>query len=508
MFCPNCGAETPHDSIFCENCGCRIAEDSARPQGSARDIVAPPGQPVPRRPGQPANESARRRSSCSGPEPVRSTRSGGVKYAAFGLAAVLLIGAGILLLGKGGKDGNEAKLPQAAAESATLAPTSGESPVSESGTVPASGAETAGASVLTPEGMAAVAGRLSTAEHARPLDFEWALDYVLYGGETAVRVLSDPSQTVRITGDLYPLLNGGWKAFLFTAAGEYGSDVERYCHAEINTSGSDFTFRLNWKYLFEPTDGSSVEESGSSDYEGSFDAGTGMASVLADDSRIEFEAFYTSPELDAQYALGTFTWISGEKDRIALMRRKPGAGDGISIGSSGAHASSGDGAGQTPGGVPQTVTLDDFDWYYADGFPADGTPLRELQDLGGPWKSLISVVTTVDGTDRCRLMLSDAEIQYMGYKVTVLMHMKGSYEYPIYDPGSVEALETADGPISAFGGDWNEDSGMIDVFSESSAMALQLRAFVDSGGVQYAIGSVYRDDREIGEIVMVREIQQ
>ena len=35
---------------------------------------------------------------------------------------------------------------------------------------------------------------------------------------------------------------------------------------------------------------------------------------------IEIEAFYTSPDLERQYAIGTFHWISGEIDRIGLMR--------------------------------------------------------------------------------------------------------------------------------------------------------------------------------------------
>ena len=24
MFCPNCGAQIPDDSIFCDKCGCRV----------------------------------------------------------------------------------------------------------------------------------------------------------------------------------------------------------------------------------------------------------------------------------------------------------------------------------------------------------------------------------------------------------------------------------------------------------------------------------------------------
>ena len=348
---------------------------------------------------------------------------------------------------------------------------------------PAPASAPAASGMLTAAEMAGIAEKLSTSDNALALDFEWALDVVLNGGGSVGSVVTDPSQAVRITGDLQPLLNGGWKAFLFTEPGVYGSDQERYCNAEISTSGNDFSIRMNYQYLFDPVAGTTIDEGGSADYYGEFDAQTGTAYALTDDSRIDFDEFYVSPGLDAEYALGTFTWISGEKDRIALMRKRPGAGGGKKL-----AAASG------------SATLKDFDWYYNDGFPTDGTPLNELQDLGGNWKCLLRVTTA----DPNRLMLSDAEIQYMGYKVTVLMHVRGLYEHPAGDRGSVRQVEGGGGVTSTYEGDWDDGPGYIEATSVNSALGIQLRDFVKAGGKEYAFGSVYNDGREIGEIAMVR----
>ncbi len=357
---------------------------------------------------------------------------------------------------------------------------------------PAPASAPAASGTLTAAEMAGIAEKLSTSDNALALDFEWALDVVLNGGGSVGSVVTDPSQAVRITGDLQPLLNGGWKAFLFTEPGVYGSDQERYCNAEISTSGNDFSIRMNYQYLFDPASGTTIDEGGSADYYGEFDAQAGTAYALTDDSRIDFDEFYVSPGLDAEYALGTFTWISGEKDRIALMRKRPGAGGGKKLG-----AAQG---GKKAGAAQRTASLEDFDWYYNDGFPTDGTPLNELQDLGGNWKCLLRVTTA----DPNRLMLSDAEIQYMGYKVTVLMHVRGLYEHPAGDRGSVRQVEGGGGVTSTYEGDWDDGPGYIEATSVNSALGIQLRDFVKAGGKEYAFGSVYNEGREIGEIAMVR----
>lgn len=154
-----------------------------------------------------------------------------------------------------------------------------------------------------------------------------------------------------------------------------------------------------------------------------------------------------------------------------------------------------------PSGVP---TLDDFNWYFEDDFPIDGKVLTELQDLGGTWKGLLNVVTPVNGEDQCRIMVCSAEVQYMGYKVTVLLSPKETYEFMVSDPGNIktEKMDTAGNIV--MNGDWDDDPGYMDVTSETSTLRLLIYDFVEVGGRQYALGSVYNGDTEIGEAALIR----
>ena len=156
--------------------------------------------------------------------------------------------------------------------------------------------------------------------------------------------------------------------------------------------------------------------------------------------------------------------------------------------------------------LPENVTMDDFGWYFDGAFPADGTQLRELQDLGGNWKSLIRVQASSDGEDIYRLMLFDAEIQYTGYKVTVLLHVKERYECPVDDRNSLTAVETKDGIVMTFNGDWNEETDTIEAESINSTLALQIHDDVEAEGVQYALGTVMNENTAIGEIAFVRSV--
>lgn len=151
-----------------------------------------------------------------------------------------------------------------------------------------------------------------------------------------------------------------------------------------------------------------------------------------------------------------------------------------------------------------TPTLNDFAWYFDDDFPIDGNPLTELQDLGGKWRGLLNVVSEVNGVEQCRLLVCEAEVQYMGFKVTLLLDTKERYEFPVSDPDSIQALETPAAAAVVLKGDWNPDYGSFDVSSEQTSLNMYLYDFVEAGGVQYALGSVFNGDTEIGEIAMSR----
>ncbi len=162
-----------------------------------------------------------------------------------------------------------------------------------------------------------------------------------------------------------------------------------------------------------------------------------------------------------------------------------------------ASPSSGGSASITPG-------LDDFSWYFNDEFPTDGRPLTELQDLGGKWKGILDVVTPVNGEDQCRIMVCNAEVQYVGYKVTLLLNPTETHEFMLSDPGNITTEKLSTTGNIVLNGDWDDDPGYMDVTSETSAMNLVIYDFVEAGSVQYALGVVYNGETEIGEVALVR----
>lgn len=164
-----------------------------------------------------------------------------------------------------------------------------------------------------------IAEDLSTSEDAHALEFDWFYDYVLNNGRDNGRVITDEKLARRIT-DEQAALNGGWKAFMFTKDGDYGSDGERYLNATVDTKGNKFYVTLNWHYYIDPTSGKTVTETGNTLFRGTYDDLEGTAVCRADDGMIEFDAFYISTDGLTEYAVGTYHWISGEIDQIALAR--------------------------------------------------------------------------------------------------------------------------------------------------------------------------------------------
>lgn len=164
-----------------------------------------------------------------------------------------------------------------------------------------------------------IAEDLSTSEDAHALEFDWFYDYVMNNGRDNGRVITDKKLARRIT-DEQAALNGGWKAFMFTKDGDYGSDGERYLNATVDTKGNKFYVTLNWHHYLDPTTGKTVTEKGNTLFRGTYDDLEGTAVCRTDDGMIEFDAFYISTDGLTEYAVGTYHWISGEIDQIALAR--------------------------------------------------------------------------------------------------------------------------------------------------------------------------------------------
>lgn len=168
---------------------------------------------------------------------------------------------------------------------------------------------------------AEIAKKLSTDEHANATDFEWFMDMELFDGTEAGAIVTEPGRTEKITGSDNAFLNGGWKAYqLDTIKKPYNPETVRYYNAEIDTEGEKFNITMNWAYMFMPEAGQSVEESGNDLFEGTWDPETGTATAQSKWAKVDFDNFYIAADRSAEYATGTFYWISGETERIALMR--------------------------------------------------------------------------------------------------------------------------------------------------------------------------------------------
>lgn len=141
----------------------------------------------------------------------------------------------------------------------------------------------------------AIAARLSTDESAFATEFDWFMDYVVNGGYENGRVITDATLSTRVT-DQYPALNGGWKAFMFNEEGVYGSDLQRYFNANVQVRGGSFNITMNWKYLFNPAEGSSEEEPGSDSFSGTYDDSAGTATAESSYAKVVFDAFYLSSD--------------------------------------------------------------------------------------------------------------------------------------------------------------------------------------------------------------------
>ena len=332
MFCPQCGKQLPDDSVFCDACGARLDGQPAPAQNFDQPQNFTPEQNF----DQPQNFAPEQKSGSKVP-----------LIAGIAVLALALAGGAIFFLGKG-KKGQETAAeetdvqteaaaaeeePEEAAAADTFEEEAPADVIAETEPEPAAEEalpeeepeeetaeepEETTAESFAGEDYAAAAGRLSTDDYAMATDFEWFL--ALLSKDGTGQDVTDASQSTRITGDMQPLINGGWKAFICTEEGVYGSDVERYFNAGIDSEGEDFQITLNLKYLFDPNVGSSVEENEVLIYDGTFDAAAGTAECPADDSRITFDGFYISNDGTREYATGTYEWISGERDRIALMR--------------------------------------------------------------------------------------------------------------------------------------------------------------------------------------------
>ncbi|MCR4893007.1 MAG: hypothetical protein K5989_12605 [Lachnospiraceae bacterium] len=154
----------------------------------------------------------------------------------------------------------------------------------------------------------------STDETANIGDVEWFDAWIMMGQapsgfENAIPI-SSPEQ-----------MNGGWRMYMrYDPNGSYTSDnVQRFMHADIYTSGTNVRVNMKFGSMFDQSSGKSYDETGDGDE---------LTGPLTTDN-IGFSASGSIGKLDItdvffyqekQFAIGLFTWVSGEKDVVALMR--------------------------------------------------------------------------------------------------------------------------------------------------------------------------------------------
>lgn len=294
MFCPKCGAELLDDSEFCENCGEKLIDGP----GSNHGRISPNGR--------------------------KAKHKWIIIAAAAVIIAAAVITAVILLQKPGDGDGEKQTSDDITSEQTVNTQTEKEKPEpvieqtdgTEEKTPPQSDKENGASQSQETEAV-----RFSTDENAGISDIEWFLDCEISDGNGAGQIISGPGRTERISGNDNPILNGGWKAYMSdTITKPYNPQTERFFNADIETSGDEFSITMNWAYLRFTQEEQTYEENETGLFKGSWDAETGTAEAESNTGKIVFDNFYISSDHSAEYATGTYYWVSGEIERIALMR--------------------------------------------------------------------------------------------------------------------------------------------------------------------------------------------
>ena len=166
---------------------------------------------------------------------------------------------------------------------------------------------------------------ISTTEPAYATEFDWFYGWLHPEDGYETPQIEDSR---KIRADEAERLNGGWKCYMCALDEKGLTEEERYMHVDIDTDGDDMNLTLVWGWYFPPYDASngdnsSIDESSekSETVSGSWQKGDGIR-LGSDIGIVDIDCFY---ELDqdngvGQYAIGSFTFNSGEEYNFALMR--------------------------------------------------------------------------------------------------------------------------------------------------------------------------------------------
>ncbi len=333
MFCPSCGKELEEGSLFCSYCGGRV-EENEEPPASPKSSVppVPPGRKMKKPPytiiaGAVAAVAILVVALFVFPGFLKKDAGNGNGAAIEEDGDVVSMGGDGLLNLTGadaeslvdpekqdaekdkGKDAGEAAKEEAVSDNNEKIEVASVEDPSSGEPVPAQDPGLAADAAAQQH-----ADMLSTDHNAAAMEFEW-FDDIRYNADwdSTKPYLNAPS----ITNPNY--LAGGWKCMMKGIEGVYSSDIQRYLNAEFETDGGSLMkITLNWSMIFDPSDGSSIEETGSDDFIGDWNRENGSAKLDSSFGLITLDRFF---ELNnRQYGIGSFEWISGEKDYILFMR--------------------------------------------------------------------------------------------------------------------------------------------------------------------------------------------
>ncbi len=163
-----------------------------------------------------------------------------------------------------------------------------------------------------------LAASLSTKENAKEKEFSW-FTQIAYSrkGKTS------PNGTKRIE-NMPLLLNGGWKCFMCGEGSSYTGSDARVLNAELKTDGKSVILKLNWWRVLNPSVEGIENESNMPPTvcNGKWNGKSSSVHLVSDMGNVDITDFYISENGDAEYAVGIFSWSSGEQDYFAMMRGK------------------------------------------------------------------------------------------------------------------------------------------------------------------------------------------
>ncbi|WP_026520676.1 zinc-ribbon domain-containing protein [Butyrivibrio sp. VCB2001] len=143
----------------------------------------------------------------------------------------------------------------------------------------------------------------------------------------------------------------------------------------------------------------------------------------------------------------------------------------------------------------------DFSWVDVT-LPDGTTKFEDIDKASGKWKCLLNA--SASGDVMGRIMLSEADIQYHGDKVTVYLDVTERYEYPEENPTDYQLVAKDEGWVMELRGEWDASFGSIEAKSDQTALRIDINQFSENNKAQYAMGDVYNGDEKIGFIFFVR----